>query len=166
MRGEALALVMRGDAIHLARRSLAPDRAWVFEPVREAPPVRGSPDPVRVAFSAPMVTETRASWAGQDGTVVVSLGDDDLVGKPAWRGWSSGFVPYLEHRPYVDPDSGVWQLGSMPVPGGKRGMIKFERIDIVRKFHPQKDPAFGILELRRRAELFVERLHQRLKFRA
>ena len=125
MAGKAVAVVVRAGAVQLARRPLAPGGTWSFEPVGGAP----SSNAARLlddALSAPMATETQASWAGQDGTVVVSLAEDGSVGQAVWRGWGSGFAPYLQHRPYVDPDGGVWQLGSLPIPG-KRG-LGFERV--------------------------------------
>ena len=129
VRGEALALVTRGNAVHLARRRMVRGGEWAFEPVQGAPPATGALDVVRDAFSAPMATQTAASWAGRDGAVLVSLGDDDTVGRAVFRNWSAGFTPYLQHRPYVDPDGRVWQLGSMPIAGSKRGM-GFERIGV------------------------------------
>ncbi len=129
LESEALALVTRGNTVHLARRRMVRGGEWAFEPVQGAPPGLGAADLSGDGLSAPMATGTRASWAGKDGTIVVSLSDDDTVGKPVWRTWSSGFAPYLGHRPYVDPDGRVWQLGSMPIPGNKRGM-GFERVSL------------------------------------
>ena len=128
MRGEALALITRGGALHLARRRMARGGEWRFEPVRDASPVAGT-DVARDALSAPMTTETGASWAGQSGAVTVGLGEDDTAGAALWRSWSAGFTPFLQHRPYVDPDGRVWQLGSLPIAGNKRGM-GFERIGV------------------------------------
>ncbi len=129
LQGEVLALVTRDDAVHLARRGMVRGGEWRFEPVQGAPPAASPSDPASAALSAPMATLTGASWAGRDGAVVVSLGDDDTLGPAMFRRWSPGFVPSLQHRPYVDPDGRVWQLGNLPIAGNKRSM-GFERVGL------------------------------------
>ena len=124
---EAMVPVVRGGALHLARRRMLRGTEWAFEPVRGAPPWPGDAMLPQLALSAPMATETGVSWAGEHGYAFVTLGDDGVAGPPAWRGWGGGFTPLLAHRPYADPDGGVWQFGSAPRPN-KRRTYRFERV--------------------------------------
>ena len=54
--------------------------------------------------------------------------DDGTPGRPVWRAWSDGFAPLLEQLLYVDPDGGVWQLGTVPARSGRRS-FSFARLD-------------------------------------
>ena len=49
-------------------------------------------------------------------------------------------------------------------PGGERGLVEFQGIDVVGQFDPQEDAALRVLEFGGCSELFVERLHQRVEF--
>ncbi len=131
LQNEALVPILRAGVPHLARRRMLRGAGWSFEPVQGAPPLLGCSEDAavlpRLALSAPVETEIMASWAGEFGYIVVTLGDDGSGGTPLWRNWRSGFTPLLTHRPYADPDGSVWQFGSAPVEGSRR-TLSFERV--------------------------------------
>ena len=121
MQGEALVPVVRAGVLHLARRRMLRGADWSFEPVQDAPPRSDS-------LSAPVVTATSVSWSGADGFVFAGFGESNALAAPAWRRWSDGFRPLLAHRPFIEPDGGVWQFGRLP--GRSRGssVFSFERV--------------------------------------
>ncbi len=125
MQDEALVPVLRGGALHVARRRMGQPGDWSFTPV--ASPLPAALPGAAGFLCAPMATETGVSWVGKDGYLVAALGDDGTLGRLVWRGWTDGFTPMLSQRPYVDPDGLVWQFGSAPLQGERRTAC-FERL--------------------------------------
>ena len=155
LRDEAMVPVARGGILQIARRRMLRDAEWRFEPVPQAPTL---PDALledaellaRSALSAPMVTDTDVSWAGERGYLFATLGDDGMAGAAVWRAWRAGFVPLLGHRPYVDPSGSAWQFGSAPKePTGRT--LSFERVTLGHASHEHCESsvlANGILACR------------------
>ena len=139
LRDEAMVPVARAGMLQVARRRMLRGAEWRFDPVQHAPAL---PNALRedaellagVALSAPMVTETDVSWAGKDGFLFATLGDDGLAGSAVWHAWRTGFDPLLEHRPYVDPDGNAWQFGRLAKAQGGR-TLGFERITLGQPRH-------------------------------
>lgn len=155
LRDEAMVPLARGGVLQVGRRRMLRGAEWRFDPVPHAPAL---PDDLRenaevlarVALSAPMATETDVSWAGRDGFLFATLGDDGLAGAAVWQAWRTGFDPLLEHRPYVDPDGNAWQFGSLAKAQGGR-TLGFERITLGQPRHEHCDGlvlANGVLACR------------------
>lgn len=139
LRDEAMVPLARGGMLQVARRRMLRGAEWRFEPVPQAPALPGAMREngellARAALSAPMVTETDVSWAGERGYLFATLGDDGLAGAAVWRDWSTGFEPLLEHRPYVDQSGSAWQFGSLAKAQSGRA-LGFERVTLGQASH-------------------------------